>query len=294
MFLSILSPLFFGYTLYWILKPIVNKINFNRVVTTTIIYLLFIGFIIFIIFKIIPLILLESKKVIPIIEHYNHNEYLYKLFNYINMKKIILNNMKYMNNCLNNIMGLAMNIIYSLIFGFYFLIKKESNNYFKFIPKTLKTNINKFLRLYLKSIFIDALFMFIILSISFSLEDLSYPLIFALFCALTNIIPYIGPYIGGVPAIIIGLSKSFRLGVVVSITIVVVQLLENNIIQPMIISKNVDLNPVYILISIIIFGHFFGILGMILATPITLIIRCVYKYYKKNKPKWFNLVLDKL
>ena len=62
----------------------------------------------------------------------------------------------------------------------------------------------------------------------------------------------------------------------------------------MIVSKNVNLNPIYILISIILFSHFFGIIGMILATPITLIIRDTYKYYKKNKPKWFNLILDKL
>ena len=53
----------------------------------------------------------------------------------------------------------------------------------------------------------------------------------------------------------------------------------------MIVSKNVNLNPIYILIGIIIFSHFFGIIGMILSTPILLIIRSVYKYYKKNKPK---------
>ena len=67
---------------------------------------------------------------------------------------------------------------------------------------------------------------------------------------------------------------------IVTIAIMVVQSLENNIVQPLIVSKNVNLNPIYILIGVIIFSHFWGILGMVLATPITLIIRDLIKYYK--------------
>ena len=295
MFISILSPLFFGYVLSWILKPIVDKINFNKALTTTILYILFLGIIVFILFNIVPLIINESKKIIPIIKYYIiHNKYLSQIYASLNIKKIITSNMKYMNNCLNNIVGLTMNIAYSLIFGFYFLIRKDNTSYFKFIPSDLRLSISKDLRLYVKSILLDTLFMFTILSIIFSIEGLSNAIIFALFCAITNIIPYIGPYIGGIPAILIGLTKSFKLGIIVTITIMIVQSLENNIIQPMIVSKNVNLNPIYILISIIIFSHFFGIIGMILATPITLVIRNIINYYKKNKPDWFTVVLDKL
>ena len=295
MILSILSPLFFGYTISWILRPVVNKIRFNRTIATLLIYLLFIGIVVFSILKIVPLLFLETKKVIPIVRYYViHNKYLLKVYNNINIKRIFINNIKYMNSCLNNILGVSINIIYSLIFGFLFLITKESKNYFKFIPKKLKRSINKYLILYIKSIILDTLFMLIILSICFSVEGLSNPLFFAFFASITNIIPYIGPYIGGLPAILIGLSKSINLGIIITITIIIVQSLENNIIQPIIVSKNVNLNPISILISIIIFSHFFGIIGMILATPITIIIKCVIIYYKKNKPKWFNLILDKL
>ena len=136
--------------------------------------------------------------------------------------------------------------------------------------------------------------MFIILSISFKIIGLSSPYIFALFCAITNIIPYIGPYIGGVPAVLIGLTTSLKVGIIVTITIVLVQTIENNIIQPLIVSKNVNLNPILILIGVIIFSHFFGILGMIISTPIVLIVRNVIEFYKKNKPKWFISLLDKL
>ena len=295
MFLSILSPLFFGYVFSWILKPIVDKINFNRTITTTVIYLLFIGVIIFILFKLIPIVILESKKIIPVIKYYIlHNKYLLKIYESLNIKHIINLSLKNMNDCVNNIIAIIMNIVYSLIFGFYFLIRKNSTSYFKFIPFELRNTITKDLRLYIKSILLDTLFMFTILSIAFSIIGLSSPILFALFCAITNIIPYIGPYIGGVPSILIGLTRSFKLGIITTIIIIVVQSLENNIIQPLIVSKNVNLNPIYILISVIIFSHFFGILGMIISTPVTLIIRNIINYYKKNKPKWFNATLDKL
>lgn len=295
MILSILSPLLFGYVLSWIIKPIVDKIKFNRVVTTIIIYLLFVGLITLILFNLIPLIISETKKIIPIIKYYIlHNRTLLKIYESLNIKKIITSNIKNMNNCLNNIFSIGINIVYSLIFSFYFLIRKDNFDFFKFIPIKLRNNISKDLRLYIRSILLDTLFMFIILSIAFNIIGLSSPYLFALFCAITNIIPYIGPYIGGIPAVLIGLTNSIKMGIIVTITIMLVQSIENNIIQPLIVSKNVNLNPILILIGIIIFSHFFGIIGMIISTPIVLVTRNIIEYYKKNKPKWFNSILDKL
>ena len=295
MFLSILSPLFFGYSLSWILRPIINYFKINKIISVTIIYLLFISIIIFSLFKLIPLIIIETKNIIPTLIYYiTHNKYLLKLYNTISVKNIFINNIKYMNSCINNIFSIVINIVYTFIFGFYFSIKKDGTNYFKFVPKTLKNNISKYLRLYIKSIIIDTLFVFIILSFLFYLEGLPNSILFALFVAVTNVIPYIGPYIGGIPVILIAFSTSSNLGIIVLITIIVIQLLESNIISPLIISKNVETNPIYILISIIIFNHFFGIIGMVLATPILLVLKCLYFYYKKKKPKWFNLVLEKL
>ena len=294
MILSILSPLFFGYVLSWMLRPIVDKISFNRVIVTLLIYILFIAVLVIIIFNLVPIIIEEIKNIIPIIKYYIiHNKFLYNIYDSLNIKQFLSMYMKNMNNYLNNIFSIFMNIIYSLIFGFYFLIRKDNTSYFNFIPNKLRFNISKDLRLYIKSIMLDTLFMFIILTISFKIIGLSSSYIFALFCAITNIIPYIGPYIGSIPAIIVGLSDGLNNGINVLIVIVLVQMIENNIIQPLIVSKNVNLNPIYILIGIIIFSHFFGILGMIISTPILMIMRNTFLYYKKNKPKWFNLILDK-
>ena len=292
--ISILSPLFSGYILSWIIRPIIDKFKINRVIITTIVYILFLGGIFLILFNLIPLLIREVKEIIPVIKYYVlHNKVLYNIYKSLNIKDILSNNFKIMNNYVNNIFNILINIIYSLIFGFYFLISKNNKNYFKFIPRKLRLKISKDLRLYIKSIILDTLFMFLILSLAFSVVGLESALIFALFCAITNIIPYIGPYLGGIPAVLIGLSKSMNYGITILIIIVIVQMIENNIIQPFIVSKNVNLNPIYILIGIIIFSHFFGIIGMILSTPIILVLRDIIIFYKKNKPNWFNLILDK-
>ena len=109
---------------------------------------------------------------------------------------------------------------------------------------------------------------FIINAIGFSIIGLKAPLLFALFCAVTNIIPYVGPYIGGVPAVIIGLTQSTSIGIIVLIFIVIVQALEGNLLQPLIMSKTTKLSPVIIILGLIVFEYFFGIWGMVLSTPI--------------------------
>jgi len=88
-----------------------------------------------------------------------------------------------------------------------------------------------------------------------------------------------GPYIGGAPAVIVAFSQSFGLGLAVLIAIVIIQTIEGNVLQTLIISKTTKLNPVIIIIGLLIFGHFFGIVGMLLSTPIISVIKVVITYF---------------
>jgi len=293
--LSIISPLFIGYILSWILRPIVDKIKFNRVIVTLIIYILFLGGVTLILFNLIPIIIEQLKNIIPLIKYYiNHNSFIHKIYLKLNIDSLFHSNIKLMNNYVNNVFNIVLNIFYSLLFGFYFLSSKNNKIYFNFIPNKLRNRLNKDLRQYIKSILLDALFMFILLYIVFTVVGLDNALIFALFCSITNIIPYIGPYIGSIPAILLALSSGINFAITILIIIIVVQFLENNVIQPLLVSKSVKINPIVILLGLIMFSHFCGIIGMIISTPIIIVLRDVVNYYKKNKPKWFNLVLDKL
>jgi len=105
--------------------------------------------------------------------------------------------------------------------------------------------------------------------------------------SITDLIPYIGPYIGGAVAVIVGFTQSPIVGLGVLIIALIVQLLESYILQPVVMSKAMHLHPVMIIVGLLLFGHFFGIIGMIVATPCMAIIKEIVLFVssklKKNK-----------
>ena len=105
---------------------------------------------------------------------------------------------------------------------------------------------------------------------------------FALFCAITDVIPYFGPYIGAIPAVIVGFTMSPVVGVFCIVSIVVVQLLENNFYQPLIMGHTMKLHPVTIMIGLLIFQHFFGIIGMIIATPVIASLKVIITFINEK------------
>ena len=117
------------------------------------------------------------------------------------------------------------------------------------------------------------------------------PILFALFCAVTDIIPYFGPYIGAIPAIIVGFSISPFTGICCIISILVVQLLENNFYQPLIMGHTMQLHPVTIMVGLLLFQHFFGILGMVVATPCIACIKIIFNFILE-KTDLFTLHID--
>jgi predicted PurR-regulated permease PerM len=146
--------------------------------------------------------------------------------------------------------------------------------------------INTSLRSYVQGVLLVMLLVFITQSIGFTLAGMEAPILFALFCAVTDIIPYFGPYIGGIPAVIVGFTISPITGICVLISILIVQLLENNFYQPLIMGHTMKLHPVTIMLSLLIFQHFFGIIGMVVATPVVACIKVLLQFVNEK----YNIV----
>ncbi len=123
-----------------------------------------------------------------------------------------------------------------------------------------------------------AFFTFIGLIIS----GISSPLLFAIFCGITNIIPYFGPYIGGIPTVIVAFSISPMCGIIAMLTVIIVQFVDGNIINPIVIGKATDIHPVTIVIGLLVFQHYFGILGMIIATPVIGAFKILFNFFNEK------------
>lgn len=105
----------------------------------------------------------------------------------------------------------------------------------------------------------------------------------ALISGVMEFIPYIGPILALVPALIIGLWISWKVALIITILYLIIQQLENNILVPYVMSRSLDLSPFLVFIVMIIGASLWGILGIILAVPFAAIGRVVYMNYRKNK-----------
>lgn len=181
-------------------------------------------------------------------------------------------------------------LILGLIIGFFLLVSFDSTaSLVSFIPKKIREtsmdlidDVNDSLRRYVQGALIDCSVIFILSSIGLWMVGLKAPALFGFFCGLTNIIPYLGPYIGGAPAVIVGFTQSPTIGICTIIVIAVIQFLEGNFLQPMIMAKTTKLHPVTIILGLLVFGYFFGILGMLLSTPIIAVCKTIFVFFDKK------------
>ena len=175
-----------------------------------------------------------------------------------------------------NIIGGILNFLIGLIIGFYLLVDNIYIKKYKLLVK-----INNIFRGYVKGILLSALVVFILSTISFYIVGLNGALLFGFICGITNIIPFIGPYMGALIPVLVSFTKSISFGIIVTVIIFIIQTIEGNIINPFIMSKSVNIHPVTSIMSLIVFEYFFGIIGMIFAIPIVAIIKELYIYFYK-------------
>ncbi len=102
---------------------------------------------------------------------------------------------------------------------------------------------------------------------------LRYPLLLGFFVGITDVIPYFGPIIGAIPAVVIAATMSAKLVIITIIIIFVLQFLEGNILSPYIVGKSLHMHPLLIMFAITAGGEISGILGLILAVPVLVVLR---------------------
>lgn len=116
----------------------------------------------------------------------------------------------------------------------------------------------------------------------FTLEN---SLILALISGIMEFIPYIGPILALVPAIIIALGISWKATMIIVILYVIIQQAENNILVPYIMSRNLDISPLFVFIMVLFGTSLGGIIGIIIAVPLAGVIKVLYMDFVDRKKK---------
>ncbi len=302
-FLSVISPIFIGLIIAWLLDPFVKFLQGKkvpRIVACIVVYVIFIAFLFLVIALLVPAMGSQIKDFIGnipnLVNDFKHffNGVIVDLnhafdYDFSSLKDNLYHTIETFGlNLSTKIPDMAIGIFSAVIsggisfflglmIGFYMLFDfdKLNRTFISILPKNwrkgameLTVRLNESLRSYVQGLLLVMSLVFITQAIGLTLSGIQAPLVFALFCALTDIIPYFGPYIGAIPVLIVGFTMDPIVGICCVVSILIVQLLENNFYQPLIMGHTMKLHPVTIMLGLLIFQHFFGIIGMIVATPV--------------------------
>jgi predicted PurR-regulated permease PerM len=111
--------------------------------------------------------------------------------------------------------------------------------------------------------------------VGLSIIGMPYALPVGVLAGLANMIPYLGPLIGIVSASAVALATQQGMDMVwqVMILFIIIQIIDNVLIQPLVVAKSVDLHPLIVLIVVMIGSDLMGIVGMLIAVPVTGILK---------------------
>lgn len=134
--------------------------------------------------------------------------------------------------------------------------------------------INEFANKYIYCMIIDAVIVFIASFIVLSIEGVKYAPMLALLMGLLNVVPYFGAIIAtATTGIITVFTGSLTLAIVAVISMIVLQQLDANLLQPRLLSGSLEIKPFWVIFGILLGSNLFGILGFFLAVPLTALIK---------------------
>lgn len=167
------------------------------------------------------------------------------------------------------------------------LINKENHLVLKDILSQIKISINK----YIVSLILEMIIVSVLTSLGLWIIGVKYFILLGLITGLLNVIPYIGILIAGIITLLASLTGSAETSMVLGILTVniIVQLIDNNILVPLIINSKVEINAFVSIIGIIMGGASAGISGMFLAIPLLAILKIIFDRIESLEP-WGYLI----
>lgn len=199
------------------------------------------------------------------------------------------------------VIGVIASLI-TLLYMFFILLdyEKISNGWIKLVPKKnrrfagrLAHDVEHGMNAYFRGQALVAFLVGVLFSIGFLIIDFPMAIGLGLFIGLLNLVPYL-QVVGFIPTILLAMIKAAETGqnlwlilLLAAIVFIVVQTIQDMILVPKIMGKLMGLNPAIILLSLSIWGSLLGIIGLIIALPLTTMILSYYKQYiDYNEKQW--------
>lgn len=194
-------------------------------------------------------------------------------------------------NLMSTIVSYTINIALGLVISIYLLLSKEKyieviSLFFKKILKSYYFKVKEFINIldnnigiYIVAKAMDSTIYGIICTIVLTITGSKYALFIGIIAGVTNMIPFFGPILGTIIAVVANLFFSINKAILVLVVMIIVQQLESAILEPHFVGKQVGVPPILTIFAVTFAGKYAGFLGILLAVPVTGVLLVYFKRY---------------
>src|SRR5690625_2660470 len=295
--------------LYYLTKPIVHlleKLKIHRIIAILIVFLLLIALGTLFVFYIVPIVQNQYENLVKnipnIVKNADNliallqsnqivipdqiNDAITSFMN--NLQSHVENMVTYLFSVITNLISFIASLI--LIPFFLFFMLKDGEKLIPFITqifekkkadniRSLLGKIDLALTSFIQGQLIVSFCVGVLLFIGYLILVLDYSLTLALFAMLMNVIPFLGPFIAVIPALIVGAFDGFMMVIWVAVITLVAQQFESNFISPNVMGRVLKLHPLTVITVILAAGSIGGFLGILFAVPLYAIIKTIFMHF---------------
>src|SRR3989344_5121790 len=192
----------------------------------------------------------------------------------------------------SRIFGGALSAVLVLVISFYLAVEERGieNLLRVIIPRehekyaiSLWKRTQEKIGLWLQGQLILGIIVGVLVYLGLSILQVPYATTLAALAALLEIIPIFGPIMAAIPAAIIAFSVTPTLGLMVIGLYIIIQQFENHLIYPLVVTKIVGIPPIIVIVAILVGGELAGIIGFLLAVPLTTVLVELFNDLEKKK-----------
>lgn len=309
----LLSPMILAIYIFYAFRPIRNKLTeFTKkptlsAVLTFILFLVILSVLLFITFNMLytqAMVFLNNIN-FDQLQSYSDAPIFQKIQETLPLKEITQRLEEWLQSLTQDIPGKIRDVIGNIgtfgsvtlliVLGLFYLLKDEElivenfnkisfGSYNKEVKEIL-SRIHQTLVTYISAQILVAFILGVLMFLGYLIIGLDYSISLALIAMLMNFIPFIGPWIGGLPAVLVAMTISPSMVLKVLIVSVIAQQLEGNIITPNIMGKKLDIHPFVVIIVVMVAINLFGLLGALIASPLYMVIKIIIEGVEKIRYK---------
>lgn len=309
-FSTLFAPVLIAGFLYYLLNPIVNLLTrltkMKRIYGIAIVLLLLLGVLVWLVLAVIPSLVTQLASLAektpqfiqgmqewltelaknPALQNIDIEAQIDRLD--ISYGSLIQKFLSGLSSSLGSIVGgvatTAMTVI-TVPFVLFYMLKDGQRlvpNIQRFFPEKRREQIvellgdmNHTLSSYISGQAIECVFVATFTFIGYQIIGVEYAFLFGMVAGVTNLIPYLGPYLGLLPAVLVTVFNSPIKALLCCVVVLIVQQLDGNIIYPNVIGKSLKIHPLTIILVLMVAGNIAGLLGIFLGVPFYAICRTI-------------------